>query len=579
MYVSLLFAALAVGGPPTPLSFHVTSASCPLAWTRVPVDKNECGQGAFQEGLTTTVVTPPDLTTPDSLLVKPKAQLPRGCLVIDNQLSWNPGGSDVSGSVTNLQVVCTVTGMQPPVDPPVFVLPPFIVPSDFTKTPTLIPPQDLPTPTLTIPDEPTPTLVVGAQPTPSPPRGPAIVDVNVVSQVQSNAACIEFATLNPADNKRKASSTYYSCTSNCAPNQGIPGTGWHKGRLDGSGWVSTNTTGQWYELDAGEIMLMSGVVLQGANSPQQVAGWSTGVTLLYSRDTVNWNSVEGGKTLSASHDLNSKISVKTEPPFAARHIRIGIVSWVGWVALRAGILQCARRAISIGGVEIVFDQPTQIGTDAVQQGSVADSAYEVLRMFGVSGSRQTFGRPEGFTGTWRNSNTYVISFTNLFNGRVDPLIAQVYIADTANITNTNGDPATGRGLANGVSFNNLPPPSPIQLPQTPVATPKESDSESSSDFGFLIAAVIIIVIIICIILVWCCATWVRRSQETDRHKEWIHSGRLKANQRMPRGVSSAFDNERPPRDDDDEDILMPPSPQRQNPILFTFPERQNHDSK
>eukprot|EP01059_Diplonema_ambulator_P030612 TRINITY_DN5321_c0_g1_i3.p1 TRINITY_DN5321_c0_g1~~TRINITY_DN5321_c0_g1_i3.p1 ORF type:complete len:587 (+),score=140.40 TRINITY_DN5321_c0_g1_i3:72-1832(+) len=569
----------ALGTTPSPLSFYVTSASCPLAWTQVPSTDAECGQGAYQEGFTTIATTPQLLTTPDSLLIKPKAQLPKGCLVISKQVYWNPGGSDISGDVPSISVICTITGVQPPRDPPVFVLPPFLAPWDYTKTVTLV---QNPTVTPTLPIPPTATVVVqtGSPVTSSPPRGPIIADVKPLSETNSGAGCVQWITNNPPDINRRASSTYYQCTPSCPLLPGTPGVGYNKGRLDDSGWVGANETSQWYEMDAGEVMLISGVVLQGISSsvsPASAGSWASSVTLLYSSNRATWTSVASGKKFAASTGVDAKVAVKTDPPFAARYVRINIEAWVAWVGLRAGILQCTERAVSIGGIQIYFSEPTNLGEAAITGNLPSDDAYTVLRLFGISGARQTLGNPEGFTGSWTSSNIYTITFTSLFNGRIDPLIAGVYIADTANITSVVGAAASQKGLANTVPFSTGLPgvQSPLFVsPGTaPIAGPQAPGS-GSSDLGFILAAVIIMAVIICCLCVGYCATVLRRNQEAERHHVWMEDGRREANIRMPGGVSSAFKNHPAPRDDDEFSLtgsVYPPQENRRNPILDTFP--------
>ncbi|KAJ9460254.1 hypothetical protein DIPPA_07600 [Diplonema papillatum] len=552
--------------------FNLFDGSCPPSWTRVVDTPAECEAGALFFNLTDT--TADNLTISDAVLAQPKADLHINCIVMGGSLFWNPTGSIRTFATPGVQTICVATAAQPPL----FVLPPFlgpwdaIVPEEPPASPTPVPASAAPgtnPPATAAPATRAPVV----QPVPVTPRetpefvasGPVLFDVNAVNEATTDGACIEYETLNVADSARLASSTHLPCPGGGCPNsQGIPGQGFHRGRIDDFGWMSGVTSNSpnpiWYEMDAGGLVLVSGVVLQDGRTPNGGAAWVKLLRLEHSADRSTWVSLTadgGSEFFVGSGGADRTVAVRAELPVLTRYIRIFPETWEAWPSLRAGILRCTGRAVSIGGITLHFDQATAEGALALAQGQVvsAAGAFEALTLFGVTGYRQTLGRPDGFIAGWVTAAVYQITFTSLFDGRVDPLVAGFYVRNASLVTSMDtGAGAVGAGVAASVPFSNEPRATPLNLAE---ATPQEKEEIRQREDGgageddntrYVVATVVIALIILAGVLAFAAYRIVRRYEEAMRHRKWVQRGREKAHKRLPDGVASIRWHASPPGD-------------------------------
>ena len=528
-------------------SYTKESQTCDTRWTSVITDPTACAVAAQSLAyLAAGAATPTDLPTSGALL-RPLDQLPRGCILYENVVYTNPSGTDTALFTPGVSVFCLIFGPEPPE----FNLPPFLAPWDNAPpvTPTLV--VDV---TLTveigetnappIPSTSTPVILGVTTPSPLEAAGPKLGKVSILKE-QLSAGCARVEVKNVADANRAASSTWNGCVvanGGCVLSAGTPGEGLNRGRLDDAGWTAGQTVvGEYYEMDLGYTSLISGVVLQGGTTTTGAAGaWVTKATLQYSSDRVAWGDFENAKVYLASASYGTKVSLRSELNYRARYVRVYPQEWWQWMSLRAGILECT----TFGGIEIIFDKATQQGTDAMLLPAAdrVQPGINVAALFGVAGYRQTLGSVEGFTGQWVDSRAFVITFTESFNGVIDPTLASIYLREGTTIMDTDGRIAPLTGEANSMVFGESPNFSPLALPTASpiVAIPLTlaPSSGEANEGAYVLAAVIITAVPLSIFLGYMAWRYCRKQSYTRKYKRWVQEGRASANSRTPGGIAS-----------------------------------------
>ena len=126
--------------------------------------------------------------------------------------------------------------------------------------------------------------------------------------------------MNPAESARKYSSTW-------DPNHELS-------MLDSAqAWsAKSNKDGEWMQIDAGQLVTLSGVVTQGRKDTDQ---WVTQYSVLTSTDGKTWTKAG---SFSANTDRNTKVQRELAYPVQARWVRFVAHTWSGHVSMRAGLL-------------------------------------------------------------------------------------------------------------------------------------------------------------------------------------------------------------------------------------------------
>jgi hypothetical protein len=102
---------------------------------------------------------------------------------------------------------------------------------------------------------------------------------------------------------------------------------WHgQGRLNSpQAWsAGANSQGQWFQIDAAEVLSIAGVVTQGRRESAQ---WVTSFKVKVSKDGRSWFWVECGRTFDGNNDYNTKIMNLFDVPVKARYLRFYPISW------------------------------------------------------------------------------------------------------------------------------------------------------------------------------------------------------------------------------------------------------------
>ena len=149
------------------------------------------------------------------------------------------------------------------------------------------------------------------------------------------AAAAQLATppaiLNPNDNYRSYSSVY---------GNRVRGSECNRGTLDGGdAWCAGNKArGEWYQMDAGEVVQVVGVVTQRRkNSAQMVTKYKVSVS---DAEDGNFTRVDDGyEFLGNSALTDTKVVRAFKKPVFARFVRIEVVEWSGGhPSMRAGLV-------------------------------------------------------------------------------------------------------------------------------------------------------------------------------------------------------------------------------------------------
>ena len=111
------------------------------------------------------------------------------------------------------------------------------------------------------------------------------------------------------------------------------------GRLNShSAWCARhNNVHQWFQLDAGQITILKGVVTQGRNDYWQ---WVTSYRIDISSDGKTWEKVDCGRVFSGNNNRHTKVENLFDAPLKARYVRIMPWTWHGHISMRAGLLVC-----------------------------------------------------------------------------------------------------------------------------------------------------------------------------------------------------------------------------------------------
>eukprot|EP01063_Lacrimia_lanifica_P018743 TRINITY_DN2565_c0_g1_i1.p1 TRINITY_DN2565_c0_g1~~TRINITY_DN2565_c0_g1_i1.p1 ORF type:complete len:615 (+),score=101.23 TRINITY_DN2565_c0_g1_i1:224-1846(+) len=489
---------------------------------------------------------PVALALPDDQLVAPKSRLPRTCILLSvpggPTLFWNSLGTNAAAAYSSVVTFCAVTGV-PPVTraPPLGVAPtpnPPLAPGVTSPPFSALTPLPVFGPTAAPRTPPTP-----APPTPAPPRGPAVVRVEAMLRGTGGAGqCLDEEVANVPDGQRSASSAWQGCPGGPCP--GVPGVSqFHKGRLDSNaGWAAgSGTLGQYYELDAGELSVVQGVVMQGGRAPTfDPEAWVTDATVEVSPDHMFWTEVNGGRSMNASTSFNEQAVVRFPVAVAARYVRIKPTKWKRWPALRAGLMLCIERDVDVRAIQVTFSEPTHLGVQRNRTiGSPRGNGYTVLGLFGVRGHLQSLGRPEGIYGAWIGDSVYEITLgESYFNGYVDPVVASLYLNQGSGVRSVAGGPATLFGPQNAVPFSGdlRPPPRRLQPPPPP----PRADGDGDED-GFPVAEVVLVCVLLAVVIVPVFLYFIfrmcRGSSAASEHRAYIDRSLADAADRWPGGAA------------------------------------------
>ncbi|XP_022100349.1 uncharacterized protein LOC110984447 isoform X2 [Acanthaster planci] len=159
------------------------------------------------------------------------------------------------------------------------------------------------------------------------------------------------------DSRITASTIFHerpNAVDNCRPENGRlnnPGGG----RIVG-GWcpARNDKAAPWFQVDLGELLLVEGVIMQGAVDP--LGAWNERVTeyqVQYSDDGVAWLYVTGSedpgtvpKTFEGNVDLTTPVTSNFDRPIQARYIRIRPTAYFNWPSMRIELIGCkAKEAV------------------------------------------------------------------------------------------------------------------------------------------------------------------------------------------------------------------------------------------
>ena len=141
------------------------------------------------------------------------------------------------------------------------------------------------------------------------------------------------------------------------------GTGYAQSMIDSPrSWsAGTNRAGQWMRIDAGSKWPVYGVQVQTrccSPNGQRV----TAFTIQHSTDDSTWSAVDGGVTFThaftgASGTFDARFAAA---PVMAQYVRITVVSWVGHISMRAGLIMASQVAPSQVDALYYTDTPLQV---------------------------------------------------------------------------------------------------------------------------------------------------------------------------------------------------------------------------
>ena len=125
--------------------------------------------------------------------------------------------------------------------------------------------------------------------------------------------------------------------------------------------AGTNRAGQWMRIDAGSTLPVYGVQVQTrccSPNGQRV----TAFTIQHSTDDSTWSAVDGGVTFThaftgASGTFDARFAAA---PVMAQYVRITVVSWVGHISMRAGLIMASQVAPSQVDALYYTDTPLQV---------------------------------------------------------------------------------------------------------------------------------------------------------------------------------------------------------------------------
>ncbi|XP_019624412.1 PREDICTED: lactadherin-like, partial [Branchiostoma belcheri] len=122
----------------------------------------------------------------------------------------------------------------------------------------------------------------------------------------------------------------------------------YRGRLNGvageGAWsVSSNTIGEWLQVDLGEMTTVTGTIIQGRYHGN--GDWVTSYKLQYSVDGLSWmtyaNSEGSEEVFPGNTDRNTPVTNLLDSPTDARYVRFLPQSWHGWMSMRVEVLGCS----------------------------------------------------------------------------------------------------------------------------------------------------------------------------------------------------------------------------------------------
>eukprot|EP01062_Namystynia_karyoxenos_P040680 TRINITY_DN29642_c0_g1_i1.p3 TRINITY_DN29642_c0_g1~~TRINITY_DN29642_c0_g1_i1.p3 ORF type:complete len:242 (+),score=77.66 TRINITY_DN29642_c0_g1_i1:82-807(+) len=156
------------------------------------------------------------------------------------------------------------------------------------------------------------------------------------------------------------------------------------GRLD-SDWCwgpQTETLGQWYQLDAGEVRPVGGVATGGAAAGgkfhSQLDYFVRSFTVLHSEDGRSWRATDGGVVYEGNKDGPSVVCVPFREPVWARFVRIYPRRWHREIALRMGLLVRGREHAERAEARLFLLAARRLRSRAWAPGAPAASEARVL---------------------------------------------------------------------------------------------------------------------------------------------------------------------------------------------------------
>ena len=171
--------------------------------------------------------------------------------------------------------------------------------------------------------------------------------------------------LDPVESDR----TYSSVHSNSAV-----GTGYSQSRLASPRcWAAArNVPGEWLTMDLGETRNVTGVVVAGRADYNQ---WLTRYTVSVSTDGTNFLPVPG--THQGSRNRYDQVESNFGQAYAARYVRIVVVSWYGHISFRAGVV--------VTGTPLSEDDTVHIPTTYAVTSASTTLVYQLARTPTITG--------------------------------------------------------------------------------------------------------------------------------------------------------------------------------------------------
>ena len=248
--------------------------------------------------------------------------------------------------------------------------------------------------------------------------------------------------LNPADNRRAASSVWGSQTQ---------GTGHHRGRLNSAqGWSAQyNRKDQWYQIDAGKVVNLAGIAIQGRKGSGQ---WVSSFAVKTSETGSNFQTVANGRRRRLSHsssppppppplvsfsssqifyansDSNTIRKVSFGRSLKARYVRIYPQTWRGHMSMRCGLYLLDQGASDVTlALNVTLrraGQPDELFTQRLGEETKEDKSGKSRRVVVLADETTSSAVLDGLIG-WSNSAT------QSYDGRVHgPFSSKQYVYKT-----------------------------------------------------------------------------------------------------------------------------------------------------
>ncbi|KAI8499818.1 hypothetical protein Bbelb_221350 [Branchiostoma belcheri] len=121
----------------------------------------------------------------------------------------------------------------------------------------------------------------------------------------------------------------------------------YRGRLNrvtgGGAWsVTTNTIGEWFQVDLGDMKTVTGTIIQSHHHYDQ---WVTSYKLQYGVDGLSWityaSSDGSEEVFPGNTERHTPVTNLLDSPTDARYVRFLPQSWHGWMGMRVEVLGCS----------------------------------------------------------------------------------------------------------------------------------------------------------------------------------------------------------------------------------------------